>query len=301
MLLLHILSLKKLKKTNSKKVVDTSYSFLCRLHSFKELKKFQTIRTYWIEAISGKFFSTTQIKYHKYDTIVKNKRNIKKNLIFFFSSKCSDILLWQFFYTLCISLPPQKILSKILVAKNKNIFFYRPLLAINRFDIQKICFFCQLPFYPDKTNQKVSYHRNRIRNQFLPAFRFFFNPQVEKLLFQFSEVIKDEQNYFNRIQNQIYQKLEYKNKKYIYLESSILLKLPNTLCRNIVKQSLETCLTKRITFFTIETLFTFLKKKSFPSFYNLQLQQYFQEQKFISKLDSSRKQKGRVEKKKNKS
>lgn len=299
MLLFYIFYFKKYKKkTELNKLLYTSYSFLSRFHSCKELKKFQNIRTIWIKSISVKFILATQVKKYKNENTVKSKKNLKKNPIFFFSSICSDFLLWQICYTLCISLPPNKLFSKKLIAKNKNIFFYRPLLAKNRFDIQKICFFCQLPFYPDKTNQKVFYYRNRIRKQFLPAFRFFFNPQVEKLLFQFSEIISDEQNYFNQIINQIYQKLEYKKNIYIYLEASILFKLPHTLCRNIIKQNLETSLTKRITFFTIETLFTCLKKKNSPSFYNLQFQKYFQKQKFISQLDFSTKQNCRLKKKK---
>ena len=78
-----------------------------------------------------------------------------------------------------------------------NIFFYypsktnytvvRPLINCSRRTITMACLLSQLPVYPDISNLKVRYSRNRIRKQMIPSIQFFFNPKVEKSLFKFSE------------------------------------------------------------------------------------------------------------------
>ena len=78
-----------------------------------------------------------------------------------------------------------------------NIFFYstsktnytvvRPLINCSRRTITMTCLLSQLPVYPDISNLKVRYSRNRIRKQIIPSIQFFFNPKVEKTLFKFSE------------------------------------------------------------------------------------------------------------------
>ena len=91
--------------------------------------------------------------------------------------------------------------KNILVSLNKlnhkNVFLIRPLLFVNRFDLRKLCTFWQLPVYPDKTNENLNYYRNRIRKQLLPLLRFFFNPQIDKIFLQFSELANSEEIYLN--------------------------------------------------------------------------------------------------------
>ena len=93
--------------------------------------------------------------------------------------------------------------KNILVSLNKlndkNVFLIRPLLFVNRFDLRKLCSFWQLPVYPDKTNENLNYYRNRIRKQLLPLLRFFFNPQIDKIFLQFSELANSEEIYLNLV------------------------------------------------------------------------------------------------------
>jgi tRNA(Ile)-lysidine synthase TilS/MesJ len=69
----------------------------------------------------------------------------------------------------------------------------RPLLSLNRHDALKLCKNMYLPIYPDVTNEKLQFLRNRLRKQLLPLLRYLFNPQFDKNLFYSSELFLQEQ------------------------------------------------------------------------------------------------------------
>ncbi len=81
------------------------------------------------------------------------------------------------------------IFSQTKTGEHVSTLIVRPLLFTNRSDIQKCFYFWKLPNYPDKSNSSIQYSRNRIRNQLLPTLKFFFNPQLEQVLFQFAEIV----------------------------------------------------------------------------------------------------------------
>lgn len=276
MVLLQLFFLKK-KKINQKLLVHTSKYVKTSYKFVQKLKNFKTIRTVWIQSKINSNIFKNYLKKQKNQNIVEKTKNLKKKSIFF-SLNCSDLVVWQLYYIDFISTSLNKFSSTKIHNENNYFFFSRPLLPLNRFDIQKICFFCRLPFFPDKTNQKLFYSRNRIRKQVLPLFRFFFNPEIDKLLFQFSEILNDEQDYLNLITNKFYNQLEYKNTQYKYLDPSIFSKLPYLFCRKILKKTFETYFTKRINFFTIETLVIFLTNASYSKLYldiNIQNKNFF--------------------------
>lgn len=102
-------------------------------------------------------------------------------------------------------------------ASKKNSFYYsRPLLDLTRYQAKHICKTWKLPFIPDKSNQFMFYTRNRIRRQILPFLRFYFNPKIDKMLFQFAELSVNEQFYINSITNQI---LSNYNNFFFYLQT----------------------------------------------------------------------------------
>ena len=83
------------------------------------------------------------------------------------------------------------------VTTQPNVFWYssyktnytivRPLIAFSRRTVTINCIFRRLPVYPDRSNSKLQYSRNRIRKQIIPAIKFLLNPKIERALFQFSE------------------------------------------------------------------------------------------------------------------
>ena len=83
-----------------------------------------------------------------------------------------------------------------------NVFWYstcgtnytivRPLMNCLRGDITMTCTLSLLPVYPDLSNLKMRYSRNRIRKQIIPTIKFFLNPKIEKSLLKFSEFYNKE-------------------------------------------------------------------------------------------------------------
>ena len=69
----------------------------------------------------------------------------------------------------------------------------RPLLGLSRCDAMKLCKNWDLPVYPDATNEKLQFLRNRLRKQLFPLLRCLFNPRFDKSLFQCSELMAREQ------------------------------------------------------------------------------------------------------------
>ena len=69
----------------------------------------------------------------------------------------------------------------------------RPLLGLSRGDVTRLCANWNLPVYPDVTNEKLQFLRNRLRKQLFPLLRCLFNPRLDKGLFQCSELMAREQ------------------------------------------------------------------------------------------------------------
>jgi hypothetical protein len=167
----------------------------------------------------------------------------------------------------------------------------RPLLSINRFDIQNLCLLWGLPIYPDRSNKQFIQSRNRIRKQLLPLVRFYFNPQIEAVLFQFTEILNEEHSYLERLAyflvdedlfpssslpylcktqddlcttttiDFILQKKEYRDLKKLKRSNAFsLLSLPRILRRRILKSYLESLTGKSANFFYIERLLFLLKE-----------------------------------------
>ena len=101
----------------------------------------------------------------------------------------------------------QKSNDSDFVLEKKSLSIIRPLLSLNRFEISKLCIFWHLPVYPDKSNQKVGFLRNRVRKQLLPTIKLFFNSRIENVLFQFSEIFSAEDSYMNQLTNELVKKL----------------------------------------------------------------------------------------------
>lgn len=66
-------------------------------------------------------------------------------------------------------------------------FLMRPLFSVTRNDTFYICESLKLPIYPDQSNYKVDFLRNRVRKQLLPSIRILLNPQFDTILCKFNE------------------------------------------------------------------------------------------------------------------
>lgn len=118
----------------------------------------------------------------------------------------------------------------------------RPIIEIERKDIEKYCEDQNLNPRIDKSNFDNTYTRNKIRNIVIPYIEQEFNPNFIETMTRLSEVIKEENAFLNKLTETEYSKvLIQKNNKEIILD----LKKFNLL-DNIIK--------KRIILYTVANL-----------------------------------------------
>ncbi len=153
----------------------------------------------------------------------------------------------------CIARGPLKTLFLSQFYKNEYILV-RPFLSLTRFDLKKICNSWKIPLFPDQSNQKLKYQRNRIRKQILPTLRFFFNPQIDTTLYQFIEIINSEQEYMDFLTARIVKEIQfYQKQSIVELETSFINVLPLPIRRKVIKQFLMRFAHKKnLTFFDVE-------------------------------------------------
>ena len=137
--------------------------------------------------------------------------------------------------------------------KNEYILV-RPFLSLTRFDLTKICNSWKIPLFPDQSNQKLKYQRNRIRKQILPTLRFFFNPQIDTTVYQFIEIINSEQEYMDFITARIVNEIQiYQKQTIVELETSFINVLPLPIRRKVIKHFLiRFAHKKNLKFFDVE-------------------------------------------------
>ena len=75
--------------------------------------------------------------------------------------------------------------------------FIRPLLNLNRIDIEAYCKCNHLEPRHDHTNLENDYVRNRIRNELLPYLRTSFNPNIDEALMKTIRIMKDEKSFWS--------------------------------------------------------------------------------------------------------
>ena len=102
-------------------------------------------------------------------------------------------------YNICTTSPKHR---KQLLNCGKGYYIVRPLLSISRIELNKICYFWKLPIYPDKSNQKVKFFRNRVRGQLLPIIKLFFNLNIENIFLQLGKIIETEDYCLTQIVNE---------------------------------------------------------------------------------------------------
>lgn len=93
------------------------------------------------------------------------------------------------------------------IGPKRNNLYIRPLIQINRKDIEEYCEKEKLNPKFDKSNKDNTYTRNKIRNLLIPYLQKEFNPNIIESITKLSEIMTDEQNYLEKIVNNIYTNL----------------------------------------------------------------------------------------------
>ena len=169
--------------------------------------------------------------------------------------------------------------------KNKY-FLIRPILVLNRFDIKKLFQYFDLPIYPDVSNQKKTYYRNRIRKELIPALKFFFNPQIHSSFFQFSEILINEQFHLNLLFKQLIIEFYIITEKKIILNIAFFQNLPIAIRTKLVKKMLEDCTSIEVDFAKIEKIIKLLLNYSHQNMALVSLS--YNTENFLSRSSSSK-------------
>ena len=89
----------------------------------------------------------------------------------------------------------------------KNGIYIRPLLEIERENIERYCDEFNLNPRIDESNFENIYNRNKIRNVIIPFIKKEFNPNIVNTVSRLSDIVQDEEKYFNKIVENEYKKL----------------------------------------------------------------------------------------------
>ena len=85
--------------------------------------------------------------------------------------------------------------------------YIRPLIECERKEIEQYCEYNKLEPRIDKTNFENEYTRNKIRNIVIPYIKQEFNPNIIETINRLSEVVKDENEYIEKMMMKEYNNL----------------------------------------------------------------------------------------------
>lgn len=122
----------------------------------------------------------------------------------------------------------------IIKKKSFELKMIRPLINETRFDTKNNCNNLKLPLIPDQSNQKINYSRNRLRKQFLPTFRLFFNPKMDYTISRNNIIIADQEDYINNLVLLLIKKLLKEDKNGYFFDLSFFCSLNLALQRKIL-------------------------------------------------------------------
>jgi tRNA(Ile)-lysidine synthase len=88
----------------------------------------------------------------------------------------------------------------------EGIMFVRPLLGVNRLDIEGYLKFKKIPFCTDETNLLKKYERNKVRLHLLPLLAKEYNPQIVKALSDLAATAGDDYDFLSLYANKQFEK-----------------------------------------------------------------------------------------------
>ena len=95
----------------------------------------------------------------------------------------------------------------------KNGVYIRPLLEIEREEIEKYCEDENIKPRIDESNFENIYNRNKIRNVVIPYVKKEFNPNIINTISRLSDIVKDEENFLDNFVSEEYKKIVIEEKE----------------------------------------------------------------------------------------
>ena len=97
------------------------------------------------------------------------------------------------------------------IEANRDNKYIRPLIEINRDEIEKYCEENNLNPKYDETNQENIYSRNKVRNELIPYIKKEFNQNIIQTINRLSELATEENEYIENIVRKTYEEINIEN------------------------------------------------------------------------------------------
>nr|QCI04757.1 tRNA Ile-lysidine synthetase [Bornetia secundiflora] len=125
--------------------------------------------------------------------------------------------------------------SSLTIHRNINniVHIIRPLIYVNRSDINYFCRKCSLPIWSDITNYNLYFTRNRIRHELIPYIVNYYNIHAEHHINQFLNICDQDNEYIKQNTLKLYMRSRHVN--YIALNYKLLKKQHPTLIHRILQ------------------------------------------------------------------
>lgn len=128
------------------------------------------------------------------------------------------------------------------IEAKRNEKYIRPLIEIDRQEIEEYCKTNKLEPKYDGTNNENIYSRNKIRNELIPYIKNEFNPNIIKTLNRLSEVATDEDEYLKNITKNVYEKISEIQGENIVLNLKEFNKQELVIKRRVILYTINKCL-----------------------------------------------------------
>ena len=113
----------------------------------------------------------------------------------------------------------------------------RPLLDLDRREIECWLRKRNIPWHEDETNQNRAYARNRLRHEILPLLRGNFNQNLDETLAHMAALAQDEESYWNEELNRLAPQSPKKGPQILFAPE--LAALPPALARRLIRRAIE--------------------------------------------------------------
>jgi len=129
--------------------------------------------------------------------------------------------------------------------------FIRPLIEIEREEIEKYCKENGLNPKYDKSNDENIYRRNKIRNEVIPYIKKEFNENILKTINRLSEVGTEESEYLDKQVQKTFERIRINENEHFEIPTS-LFPLPTSIELNLKEfNKLELVIKRRVIIYTI--------------------------------------------------
>lgn len=181
----------------------------------------------------------------RYKTLIKFAKNIQPSQLLVAHTLTDKIETFLYnFVKKCFADTTNFLLP--IVYLRFNIQLLRPLINIPRANTSWLCKLSYLPIWSDYTNYFLKKKRSRIRYEFLPYIKNYFNPQIELQFNSSLNLFKLQLLHINLTVNNFLQKsIEFKKDK-ISLKKTLIKNLPLILQYHILKNFIFYCFKNQI-------------------------------------------------------